>query len=118
VAHAVTDALLGAAAAGDIGRLFPDTDPKWNGADSLALLAGAVAHLRASGYRVVNVDATIIAQRPKLLPYLETMRSNLSRALEVEVGQVSVKGKTNEQVDSMGRGEAMACHAVALVTTR
>ena len=116
--HAVTDALLGAAAAGDIGRLFPDTDPKWNGADSLALLAGAVAHLRASGYRVVNVDATIIAQRPKLLPYLETMRSNLSRALEVEVGQVSVKGKTNEQVDSMGRGEAMACHAVALVTTR
>jgi 2-C-methyl-D-erythritol 4-phosphate cytidylyltransferase/2-C-methyl-D-erythritol 2,4-cyclodiphosphate synthase len=113
--HAVTDAVLGAAAAGDIGRLFPDTDPEWKGADSLALLAGAVAHLRASGFRVVNVDATIIAQRPKLLPYLETMRSNLSRALEVEMGQVSVKGKTNEQVDSIGRGEAMACHAVAVV---
>lgn len=113
--HAVTDAVLGAAAAGDIGRMFPDTDPKWKGADSLALLAGAVARLHASGYRVVNVDATIIAERPRLLPYLDAMRENLARALEVLVTQVSVKGKTNEQVDSMGRGEAMVCHAVALV---
>jgi 2-C-methyl-D-erythritol 4-phosphate cytidylyltransferase/2-C-methyl-D-erythritol 2,4-cyclodiphosphate synthase len=113
--HAVTDAVLGAAAAGDIGRLFPDTDPTWRGADSVALLAGAVAHLHAAGYRVVNVDTTIIAQRPKLLPYLDGMRANLARALQVDVAQVSVKGKTNEQVDSMGRGESMACHAVALV---
>jgi 2-C-methyl-D-erythritol 2,4-cyclodiphosphate synthase len=107
--------VLGAAAAGDIGRLFPDTDPTWRGADSVALLAGAVAHLHAAGYRVVNVDTTIIAQRPKLLPYLDGMRANLARALQVDVAQVSVKGKTNEQVDSMGRGESMACHAVALV---
>lgn len=115
VCHAVTDAVLGAAAAGDIGRLFPDTDPRWKGADSVALLAEAVAHVHAAGYRVVNVDATIIAQRPKLLPYLDAMRANLARALRVAMEQVSVKGKTNEQVDSMGRGESMACHAVALV---
>lgn len=116
--HAVTDAVLGAAAAGDIGRLFPDSDPQWKGADSVALLAGAVAHVGAAGYRVVNVDATIIAQRPKLWPHLEAMRANLARALDVTVGQVSVKGKTNEQVDATGRGEAMACHAVALVAAR
>jgi 2-C-methyl-D-erythritol 4-phosphate cytidylyltransferase/2-C-methyl-D-erythritol 2,4-cyclodiphosphate synthase len=113
--HAVTDAVLGAAAAGDIGRLFPDTDAAWKGADSVTLLQGAVAHLHQAGYRVVNVDATVIAQRPKLLPYLEAMRVNLARALQVAAGQVSVKGKTNEQMDSLGRGEAMACHAVALV---
>ena len=115
VCHAVTDAVLGAAAAGDIGRLFPDTDPRWQGADSLALLRGAVAHLRAAGYRVGNVDVTVIAQHPKLLPHLEAMRANLAAALGVPVACVSVKGKTNEQVDSMGRGESMACHAVALV---
>ena len=113
--HAVTDAVLGGAAAGDIGRLFPDTDPQWKGADSLTLLAGAVARLHAAGYRVVNVDATVVAERPKLLPYLDAMRANLARALQVAVDQVSVKGKTNEQADSIGRGEAMACHAVALV---
>lgn len=116
--HAVTDAVLGAAAAGDIGRLFPDSDPKWKGADSVALLAGAAGHVRASGYRVVNVDATVIAQRPKLWPHLDAMRANLARALDVAVSQVSVKGKTNEQVDSMGRGESMACHAIALIATR
>ncbi|HTM34135.1 MAG TPA: 2-C-methyl-D-erythritol 4-phosphate cytidylyltransferase [Vicinamibacterales bacterium] len=113
--HAVTDAVLGAAAAGDIGRLFPDTDPAWKGADSIKLLEGATAQLRHSGYRVVNVDATVIAQRPKLVPYLDAMRANLARALGVSAEQVSVKGKTNEGVDSAGRGEAMACHAVALV---
>jgi 2-C-methyl-D-erythritol 4-phosphate cytidylyltransferase/2-C-methyl-D-erythritol 2,4-cyclodiphosphate synthase len=113
--HAVTDAVLGAAAAGDIGRLFPDTDAKWKGADSVALLAGAVVRLHESGYRVVNVDATIVAERPRLLPYVDAMRENLARALDVSAAEVSVKGKTNEQVDSTGRGEAMACHAVALV---
>lgn len=115
VCHAVTDAVLGAAAAGDIGRLFPDTDPKWKGADSIALLRGALAHVHAAGYRVSNVDVTVIAQKPKLLPYLQAMRENLAAALQVEVAAVSVKGKTNEGVDSMGRGEAMACHAVALI---
>lgn len=115
VCHAVTDAVLGAAAAGDIGRLFPDTDPKWKGADSIALLRGALEHVHALGYRVSNIDVTVIAQQPKLLPYLETMRANLAAALQVDVAAVSVKGKTNEGVDSMGRGESMACHAVALL---
>jgi 2-C-methyl-D-erythritol 4-phosphate cytidylyltransferase / 2-C-methyl-D-erythritol 2,4-cyclodiphosphate synthase len=115
VCHAVTDAVLGAAGAGDIGRLFPDTDPQWQGADSLELLRGAVAHLRRQGYRVSNVDVTVIAERPKLLPHLAAMQANLASALEVAPAAVSIKGKTNEQVDSMGRGESMACHAVALV---
>jgi len=118
VCHAVTDAILGAAAAGDIGRLFPDTDRQWQGADSVALLRGAMAHVTAHGYRVSNVDVTVIAQRPKLLPHLEAMRANLAAALDVAVGAVSIKGKTNEGVDSIGRGESMACHAVALLESR
>ena len=117
VCHAVTDAVLGAAAIGDIGRLFPDTDPQWQGADSIALLRGALAHVHAAGYRVSNIDVTVIAQKPKLLPYLITMRENLAAALQVAVAAVSVKGKTNEGVDSMGRGEAMVCHAVALLVS-
>src|SRR5688500_11700145 len=115
VCHAVTDAVLGAANVGDIGRLFPDTDPKWQGADSIALLKGAMELVRHAGYRVSNVDVTVIAQKPKLLPYLDQMRSNLAAALGVDAGAVSIKGKTNEGVDSMGRGESMACHAVALL---
>ena len=115
VCHAVTDAVLGAAAIGDIGRLFPDTDPKWKGADSIALLKGAIAKVHEAGYRVSNVDVTVIAQKPKLLPYLEAMRANLAAALAIETSAVSVKGKTNEGVDSMGRIESMACHAVALI---
>ena len=116
VCHAVTDAVLGAAAAGDIGQMFPDTDAQWKDADSIALLTGAVARIRERGYRVSNVDVTVIAQKPKLLPYVEAMRGNLAAALGVEPGAVSVKAKTNEGVDSMGRGESMACHAVALLT--
>jgi 2-C-methyl-D-erythritol 2,4-cyclodiphosphate synthase len=116
VCHAVTDAVLGATAAGDIGRMFPDTDPQWRDANSLALLKAAVARVIALGCAVSNVDVTVIAQRPKLLPHLEAMRVNLARALGVEVSAVSVKGKTNEGMDSMGRGESMACHAVAAVT--
>lgn len=117
VCHAVTDAVLGAAAAGDIGRMFPDTDPKWKDADSIAMLKGAVAKIREQGYRVSNVDLTVIAQKPKLLPYLDKMRGNLAAALEIDSSAVSIKGKTNEGVDSMGRGESMACHAVALLTS-
>ena len=115
VCHAVTDAVLGAAGIGDIGRLFPDTDPTWKGADSIALLQGAIAKVHDAGYRVSNVDVTVIAQKPKLLPYLELMRANLAAALAVEPSAVSVKGKTNEGVESMGRSESMACHAVALL---
>jgi 2-C-methyl-D-erythritol 4-phosphate cytidylyltransferase / 2-C-methyl-D-erythritol 2,4-cyclodiphosphate synthase len=118
VCHAVTDAVLGAASAGDIGRLFPDTDPKWKGADSIALLKSAMTIVSQAGYRVSNVDVTVIAQKPKLLPYLEEMRGNLAAALGVDAGAVSIKGKTNEGVDSMGRGESMACHAVALLVSR
>lgn len=115
VCHAVTDAILGAAAAGDIGRMFPDTDPQWKDADSIALLKGAVAKVHEAGYSVANVDVTVIAQKPKLLPYLDAMRANLAAALGVAVTAVSIKGKTNEGVDSMGRGESMACHAVAML---
>jgi 2-C-methyl-D-erythritol 2,4-cyclodiphosphate synthase len=115
VCHAVTDAVLGAAALGDIGRLFPDTDAAWKDADSLTLLRGAVARVHAAGYRVGNVDVTVIAQRPKLLPHVGGMRASLAAALAVGDEAVSIKGKTNEGVDSIGRGEAMACHAVALL---
>jgi len=115
VCHAVTDAILGAAGAGDIGRMFPDTDATWKDADSIALLTAAVAKVHGAGYRVSNVDVTVIAQRPKLLPYLDAMRAKLAAALEVDLSAVSIKGKTNEGVDSMGRGESMACHAVALL---
>jgi 2-C-methyl-D-erythritol 4-phosphate cytidylyltransferase/2-C-methyl-D-erythritol 2,4-cyclodiphosphate synthase len=115
VCHAVTDAVLGAAALGDIGRLFPDTDPEWKDADSLELLAGAVARVHAAGLVVANVDVTVIAERPKLLPHLDAMRANLAAALGIDVAAVSVKGKTNEGVDATGRADAMACHAVALL---
>jgi 2-C-methyl-D-erythritol 4-phosphate cytidylyltransferase / 2-C-methyl-D-erythritol 2,4-cyclodiphosphate synthase len=115
VCHAVTDAVLGAAALGDIGRLFPDTDPRWTDADSLELLRAAMQRVRDAGYSASNVDVTVIAERPKLLPHLEAMRANLAAALGIEVAAVSIKGKTNEQVDATGRGEAMACHAVALL---
>lgn len=116
VCHAVTDAILGAAALGDIGRLFPDTDPQWKDADSVALLGRAMDAVRGAGYVVNNVDVTVIAERPKLLPHLDAMRANLAAALGVDVSAVSIKGKTNERVGEVGRGEAMACHAVALLT--
>ena len=113
--HAVTDAILGAAAAGDIGRHFPDTDPEWNGANSLDLLKAAATIVRDAGYVVANVDAVIIAERPRLAPHIPAMRANLARAIGIDLSAVSVKGKTNEQVDALGRNEAIAVHAVALV---
>ncbi len=115
VCHAVTDAILGAAGAGDIGSHFPDTDASWKGANSIDLLARAAAIVGAAGYGIVNVDVTVVAQRPKMLPHVEAMRANLARALGVSAGCVSVKGKTNEGVDATGRGEAIAVHAVALL---
>jgi 2-C-methyl-D-erythritol 2,4-cyclodiphosphate synthase len=118
VCHAVTDAILGAAAAGDIGRLFPDTDPRWKDADSIAMLRGAMDVVRRSGYAVGNIDVTVIAERPKLLPHQEAMRANLAAALGIDATAVSIKGKTNERVGEIGRGEAMACHAVALLYAR
>jgi 2-C-methyl-D-erythritol 4-phosphate cytidylyltransferase/2-C-methyl-D-erythritol 2,4-cyclodiphosphate synthase len=114
--HAITDAILGAAGAGDIGQHFPDTDPKWKGADSIELLKAAVAIVRGAGYSVSNVDAVIIAERPKLAPHIAAMRSNLAHALGIEMSLVSVKGKTNEKIDALGRNEAIAVHAIAMVT--
>ncbi len=115
VCHAVTDAVLGASSLGDIGRMFPDNDPEWRGANSLVLLARAVASVRAAGFAVSNVDVVVIAQRPKLVPHVDAMRRNLAGALGVSLDCVSVKGKTNEGVDSMGTGDSIAVHAVALV---
>ena len=114
--HAITDAILGGAAAGDIGQHFPDTDPRWRNANSLELLTTAVGIVRAAGCRIVNVDAVIIAERPKLLPHVPAMRANLAQAMGVGVAAVSVKGKTNEKVDALGRNEAIAVHAIALLT--
>ena len=116
VCHAVTDAILGAAAAGDVGRHFPDTDVAWKDADSLALLARAAQIIGGAGCAVVNVDVVVIAERPKLVPYIDAMRANLARALGVGTDRVSVKGKTNEGVDSTGAGASIAVHAVALVS--
>jgi len=115
VCHAITDAILGAAGAGDIGRLFPDTDPAWKDADSLGLLAHAAERVKGTGYRVVNLDVIIIAERPKIAPHVDAMRANLARAVGITAAQVSVKGKTNEGVGSVGAGESIAVHAVALL---
>jgi len=115
VCHAVTDAVLGAAALGDIGRHFPDTDPQWQGADSVQLLAHAVSLVHAAGWTISNVDVVVIAERPKLLPFVPQIRQHLAAALQCAVEQVSVKGKTNEGVDATGAGQAIAAHAVALI---
>ena len=116
--HAVMDALLGAAALGDIGKLFPDTDPAYAGADSVALLRAVTALLGEKGWRVENVDATVIAQRPKLAPYRETMRQNLAAAMGVDVEAVSIKATTEEGLGFTGSGEGMAAMAVALLGRR
>lgn len=115
LAHAVMDALLGAAALGDIGQMFPDSDPQYAGADSLALLERVTARLRGAGYRVGNVDATVIAQKPKLAASIPQMRENLARAMGVDLGQVSVKATTEERLGFTGREEGIAAHAVALL---
>ena len=116
LAHAVCDALLGAAALGDIGAHFPDTDPRWRGTSSLDFLRHAVKLIGEKGYRVANVDATVIAEQPKLKPHIQAMREHLASVLEVDVDAVSVKAKTNEGLDAIGRGEAIAAHAVALIS--
>ncbi len=113
--HAVMDALLGAAALGDIGKLFPDSDPAYEGADSLALLQRVTEVLEEDGYRVGNVDATVLAQRPKLAPHIPLMREKLARAMGVGTGRVSVKATTEEGLGFPGAGEGIAAHAVALI---
>lgn len=115
LAHAVMDALLGAAAMGDIGMLFPDTDPKYAGADSLVLLREVIRVINGAGYRVGNLDATIIAQAPKLSPYRAQMRENIARAINGDITQVSIKATTEENLGFTGSGEGIAVHAVALL---
>ena len=113
--HAVMDALLGAAALGDIGKLFPDSDAAYAGADSIALLERVTALLREHGWQVGNVDATVVAQTPKLAPYIPEMRRRLAEAMGLDVDCVSVKATTEERLGFTGSGEGMATHAVALI---
>ena len=113
--HAIADSLLGAAALGDIGKLFPDSDEKYKGADSLVLLQIVAVRLRDAGYRVVNVDSTVIAQAPKLAPHVSAMRENIACALSVDIDCVSVKATTEEGLGFSGRKEGIAAHAVCLI---
>ena len=113
--HAVMDALLGAAALGDIGRLFPDSDPAYEGADSLVLLRRVTEVLAEHGYQIGNVDATVLAQRPKLAPHIQVMREKLAVAMGISAEQVSVKATTEEGLGFTGTGEGIAAHAVALI---
>ncbi|MGE0800084.1 MAG: 2-C-methyl-D-erythritol 2,4-cyclodiphosphate synthase [Lautropia sp.] len=115
LAHAITDALLGAAGLGDIGHAFPDTDPAFAGADSLLLLHDAGARVRAAGYTIGNIDATVIAQAPKLAPHLPAMIARLAAALACAPAQLNLKAKTNERLGHLGRGEGIAAQAVALL---
>jgi 2-C-methyl-D-erythritol 4-phosphate cytidylyltransferase/2-C-methyl-D-erythritol 2,4-cyclodiphosphate synthase len=115
VCHVVTDAVLGAAGAGDIGRHYPDTSPEWKDASSIALLRESVRHVRSLGFEVVNVDVSVILERPKIATYVPQIQEALAAALGIDVARVSIKGKTNEGLDAVGRGEAIAAHAVALL---
>lgn len=116
--HALMDALLGAAALGDIGQMFPDSGERWRGADSRELLRLVAERLEKAGYAVGNVDVTIVAQRPKLAPYIQQMRENIAEDLGVAVDRVSVKATTEERLGFTGSGEGMAAHAVALLAER
>ncbi len=113
--HAIIDALLGAAALGDIGSHFPDTDARWKDADSTDLLAAVVKEIRGAGYKVGNIDATVICERPKLRPVIDLMRARLAAAMNVGTGRISIKGKTNEKLDDIGAGLGIAAHAVCLL---
>ncbi len=113
--HAISDALLGAAALGDIGKLFPDTDDRFLGADSLLLLAEVVRVLEENGYKIVNIDSTVIAQKPKLRGYIDTMRRNIAGACKIDGSQVSVKATTEEKLGFTGRLEGISAHSVCLI---
>jgi 2-C-methyl-D-erythritol 2,4-cyclodiphosphate synthase len=115
VLHALADALLGAAALGDIGVFFPDTDPQWKGADSARLLAEVLQRVRSEGFALVNADITIVAQEPKIGPHRQALRENLARLLDADLSRVSLKAKTTEGLGDIGAGEAVACHAVVLL---
>ena len=116
--HAIIDALLGAAALGDIGALFPDADPKWQDADSAKMLATVVKKVRAAGYSIGNIDATVICEKPSIRGAAEMIRERLADAMSIGKGRVSVKGKTNEKMDATGAGLGIAVHAVCLLEER
>jgi 2-C-methyl-D-erythritol 2,4-cyclodiphosphate synthase len=118
VAHALTDAILGAAAAGDIGEMFPDTDPENRGRDSMEMLRAAVARAAEAGFAVVNADITVIAEGPRVGPHRDAIRASLAESLGVAASAVSIKGKTNEGMGWIGAGEGLACIAVAMVERR
>lgn len=113
--HAISDALLGAAALGDIGKLFPDTDPQFKGADSLLLMKEVYRNIKDMGYRVVNVDATIIAQKPKMRGYIDSMRENIAKVLECDISDINVKATTEEGMGFTGEGMGISAHAVCLI---
>lgn len=113
--HAITDAILGGAGLGDIGRHFPDTDPALAGADSRVLLRGAMSAVRAKGYAIGNIDATIIARAPRVLPHVAAMCANIAADLEIDADRINIKGKTTEKLGFTGRGEGIAAQAVALL---
>jgi 2-C-methyl-D-erythritol 2,4-cyclodiphosphate synthase len=113
--HAITDAILGAAALGDIGKLFPDCDDRYRDADSRVLLKAAAERVRGAGWRIENIDATVIAERPKIAPYIDAMRAAIAACCGLEAAAVSVKGKTAEKLGALGRSEGIAAQAVALL---
>ena len=113
--HAVSDSLLGACALGDIGGMFPDNDPQFLDADSLVLLRKVFERIRDNGYKVINVDATVIAQRPKMKPYIPEMRMNIAAALSTSIDNISIKATTEEEMGFTGRGEGISAHCVSLI---
>ncbi len=116
--HAISDALLGAAAMGDIGGMFPDTDPAFKDADSLELLKQVIARLKTNGYSVGNIDATVIAQKPKLKPFIEKMRENIAVACECDISQINVKATTEEKLGFTGSEDGIAAHAVCIIEVK
>lgn len=114
--HAIIDALFGAAALGDIGSHFPDTDEKYKDADSMRLLAEACAKIKSHGYKIENIDSNIIIQAPKMAPYISSMRQNIAEAADINTDQISVKAKTNEKLDSQGNGDSASAQAVCLLS--
>lgn len=116
--HAISDAILGATALGDIGGMFPDTDDKWKGADSLKLLEAVVKRVNDEGYFIENIDSTLIAQQPKMKPHIPLMRENIAKACGVDISQVSVKATTEEQLGFTGRQEGISAHAVVLLNNK
>lgn len=113
--HAISDSILGACAMGDIGGMFPDTDQKWKGADSLKLLEAVVDRINKAGYTVGNIDSTLIAQKPKMKPYIDDMRTNIAKACKIDASCVSVKATTEEKLGFTGREEGISAHAVVLI---